>query len=231
LEAPRLRLDRLRGALLDAFVLLSRGYPRKPVLDLVYAKWGLNRWERLAVYHCSHGVETIRRVRSMTRCYTRAWYSVDGYNVGVSLVCMDRGVPVLLCPDGYIRDVMGGWKPRPEELLDPLADYIHSLEESLSSRAVVYLDARVSRSGELASMLRRRGVLAATSRTTDKSVLLSAARRGYTPVTSDIVVLERVGGCNHLTHYALLNGANVIDVPLILREGLEEVLELWIPRG
>ncbi len=231
METPVLRMERLRGAFLDAFLLLSRGYPRKPVMDLVYSRWGLNRWERLAVYHCSHGAVTLRHIKSRTRCFTHAWYAIDGYNVGVSLACMEREVPVLLCPDGYIRDVMGGWKPKPEEVIEPLVEYVESLASSLSAHPVVYLDARVSRSGELASMLRRRGILAATSKTTDKTVLLAAARRGFIPITSDIVVLERVGGCNHLTHYALLRKASVIDVPLLLREGLKEVTELWLPRG
>ena len=69
--------------------------------------------------------------------------------------------------------------------------------------------------------------MAATSRTTDKTIIEAAKRRGATPVTSDIVVLEKAGGCNHLTHYALLRGAAAVDTPRLLREGLERVAGLW----
>ena len=227
MEKPTLREEVLAEALLDAYILLSRGYPRKPALELVYARWGLNRWERLAVYHCSHGYETILKVRASTACPRGSLYAVDGYNVAVSLECIRRGIPVVICPDGYVRDVMGGWKPGPEAA-ETLTEYLEALERHLKPEGIlVYLDARVSKSGLLASRLRRMGFTAATSRTTDKTIIEAARRRGATPITSDIVVLERVGGCNHLTHYALLRGAEVVDTPLLLREGLEKTTGLW----
>ncbi len=226
-QAPSIRLERLRKALLDAYILLSRGYPRRQTLDMVKARYSLNQWESLAVYHCLHPYAKIREIRAKTRCQPRSVYAIDGYNVAVSLYCIERGIPVLVCPDGYTRDVMGGWKPRPEEVVEPLTRFLEKLEEHLSARPVVYLDSRVSRSGVLASMLRRRGYLAATSKTTDKSVLLAAAHRGYTPLTSDIVILEKAGGCNYLTHYAVTERAALLDVPGILSEGLEELAELW----
>ncbi len=226
-QTPSIRLERLRKALLDAYILLSRGYPRRQTLDLVKARYALNQWESLAVYHCLHPYAKIREIRVKTRCPPRTVYAIDGYNVAVSLYCIERGIPVLICPDGYTRDAMGGWKPRPEDVLDPLTRFLEKLEKHLSARPIVYLDSRVSRSGVLASMLRRRGYLAATSKTTDKTVLLAAARRGYTPLTSDIVILERVGGCNYLTHYAVARRAATLDVPSILSEGLEELAELW----
>ena len=231
MERPVLREDRLRAALLDAYLLLSRGYPRKPALELIYAKWALNKWERLAVYHCSHGYSTIIRVRRATRCPVGGVYAIDGYNVAVSLECIERRIPVLICPDGYTRDVMGGWKPGPEAA-ETLAEYLSSLERHLKpERVIVYLDARVSKSGVLASKLRRLGYTAATSKTTDKTILEAALKRDVVPVTSDIVVLERVGGCNHLTHYALLAGAEAIDAPSMLRDALWEVASLWgLPR-
>ncbi len=224
---PQLRLDVLEEAVLDAYILLSRGYPRRLVMDAVAARRGLNQWERLAVYHCVHPRRTILRIRASTRCEPGGFYAVDGYNAAVSLACMQLGVPVLICPDGFVRDAMGGWKPTPEEAYEPLIEFLGWLRSKLGAEPIVYLDSRVSRSGVLASMLRSAGFIAATSKTTDKSVLYAAARRGYTPVTSDIVVLERVGGCNALTHYALTRGAEAIDISLLLHRGLWKAVGLW----
>ncbi|AEM38253.1 protein of unknown function DUF434 [Pyrolobus fumarii 1A] len=227
MEKPVLREDVLIEAMLDMYFLLSRGYPRRQSLEVVAARRGLNKWEKLAVYHCIHPYEVIQKVRRLTRCPPGGVYAVDGYNVIVSLVCVEDGIPVLICPDGFVRDVMGGWKPRPEEALHPLIEYLEALERHLGGRPIVYLDSRVSRSGWLASMIRREGFTAATSKTTDKSILVAAEQRGYTPITSDVVVLERVGGCNYLTHYVLLRGALTVDTASLLSRGFDSLARLW----
>jgi len=82
----------------------------------------------------------------------------DGYNVLITTESLLSGDPVYRCDDGYLRDTRGIFGSyRSSELTGiALNEILNLLKESEASWVGMLLDKQISKSGELAALIRRR---------------------------------------------------------------------------
>lgn len=81
---------------------------------------------------------------------------VDGYNVLITAESLMAGFPVYLCDDGLVRDTRGYFRRHRSSpiAIRALYEILDLLAEAAPSRLEVLLDEQISRSGELASIVR-----------------------------------------------------------------------------
>ena len=153
----------------DYKYLLNRGYNRKPSLDLVTAKYNLNKKERLLLYRCTHSDEEIRQVRNKIDSKSKR-ILVDGYNIGITLLSLIYEDEIFLCDDGFYRDLGLGKRKNDPEIFDALiliTEYLNYIDKDF----VIFLDSQISKSGELAKKLREKEIKVKLVSKTDKMLL------------------------------------------------------------
>jgi hypothetical protein len=139
----------------DFRYLLARAYPRQAALALVGNRYHLDHAARQILHRGVFAPEVaaarrakLRRLRDLAG----QGLALDGHNVLITLECAGRGLPLVAADDGFIRDVgqvSRAFRPSPEtdRVLGLLADYLADHPVGL---IMVYYDAPLSRSGELA---------------------------------------------------------------------------------
>jgi hypothetical protein len=143
------------AAAADFRYLLARDYPRQAALALVGNRYHLDRAARQILHRgvFAPQVAAARRAKlRRLRDLAGQGLAVDGHNVLITLECAGRGLPLVAADDGFIRDVgqvSRAFRPSPEtdRVLGLLADY---LADQPGGLILVYYDAPLSRSGELA---------------------------------------------------------------------------------
>lgn len=169
----------------DYKYLLNRGYNRKPSLDLVTAKYNLNKNERLLLYRCTHSDEEIRQIKNKIDSKSKK-ILVDGYNIGITLLSLIYEDEIFLCDDGFYRDLGLGKRKNDPEIFDVLilvAEYLNYLGKDF----VIFLDSQISKSGELAKKLREKEIKVKLVSKTDKMLL---AEREVI-ASNDFVILSK----------------------------------------
>ncbi len=151
--------DALAQAAVDARYLLARGYPRERVLRVVGDRWNLDaagrHLLRRGVFAPARAAARKARLVGLAACRDRA-VGVDGHNVLITLETALGGGRLLLADDGVVRDIAGqGRNHRPGPLTRRAAEIMLAALARAGARAVhIYLDAPLSKSGELAAELR-----------------------------------------------------------------------------
>jgi hypothetical protein len=152
-------LPALRAAVADLSWLLSRSYAEKSALKLAGDRYQLDARQRLAVLRsaCSdRDLEERRRKEEPLGKAPQASLAVDGYNLLITLESALSGGFLFQGRDGCCRDLasLHGTYRTVEETLPAL----HLVGEVLAARHVGavtwFLDAPVSNSGRLASLIR-----------------------------------------------------------------------------
>ncbi|BCU70812.1 DUF434 domain-containing protein [Stygiolobus caldivivus] len=175
----------LQRAYEDYKFLINRGYNRKPALDLVSARYGLSKKERLLLYRCTHTDEEVEAIRQK-KVEAPEEVMVDGYNISLTLLSAIYNDDVFICDDGLVRDLGLGKRKEKDEVFDSIV----LIAEFLSFKRVAFqivLDAQVSKSGELSNKLRKIGVNAITAKKADMEVIVS----GKVVVSNDFVVVMK----------------------------------------
>ena len=192
----------------DYKYLINRGYNRKPALDLVSARYNLSSKERLLLYRCTHTDEEIGIVKN--KVVERAEeVIVDGYNLSLTLLSVIYNDEVFLCDDGFIRDLGLGKRKEREEVFDSLL-LISEFLNSLGIKFQIILDAQISKSGELASKLRSRGINVVTAKKADVEVIVS----GKTVASNDFVVIMKANRVYDLLgEMVKVSGIRVTEFP------------------
>jgi hypothetical protein len=139
----------------DFRYLLARDYPRQAALVLVGNRYHLDHAARQILHRgvFAPQVAAARRAKLRPlRNLAGQGLAVDGHNVLITLECAGRGLPLVAADDGFIRDVgqvSRAFRPSSEtdRVLGLLADYLADHPVGL---ILVYYDAPLSRSGELA---------------------------------------------------------------------------------
>lgn len=146
---------------------------------------------------------------------------LDGYNVLLSVDSLLKKEPMWFCDDGYIRDTRYYFSKskQAEDIEESLDLVLKFLSETRPKSAVFLLDAQISRSGELAGLIRRKineyGISgdARTSKTADFELKTEGGNPGKRLVvaTSDGIVIDSV--------------LQVLDIPACLMEemGIEPI--------
>lgn len=195
-----INLERLRSAAADFRYLLQKGYPRVASLTLVGNRYDLTYTARQLLHRGVFDPAEAERRRNkliLLAALGGRRLGLDGHNVLITLECGLRGLPLVAGDDGFIRDVgevSGSYRTSAitDAALIMLAQY---LREHRPGPMMVWYDAPLSRSGELASRTRaifRHYHLAGDARTAAVPEKCLIAFDG--PVaTSDSALIDQVG--------------------------------------
>lgn len=187
-----------RDAADDLRYLLSRGYNREGSVSFVGDKYQLDRTERLVLYRAVYDSKTAEehsRKKLQIDAVAEKVLAVDGYNVIITIESMLMDKPLILCDDGFVRDVSavhGSHKPTgfTEDALKTILSFLRAHKPL---RVGFFFDSQVSHSGELASMTRRLLEDHAISGKTEavKKADTSALEYGEIVASSDAVLVEK----------------------------------------
>lgn len=187
----------MRRAAEEARYLVNRGYPKDSAIRFVSNHHLLLEEHRFVLTRIIVAAElaSIRRAKAQSlETLPANEVFVDGYNVLITTECLLAGYPVYLCDDGFLRDTRGIFSSYKTTRRTPpaLTLVLDLLAQAKPSRVEVLLDQQMSRSGELAelvrSMMAERG-LPGTARTArDVDHQLKFAEAGV--ATSDGNVID-----------------------------------------
>jgi len=211
------------AAIKDLVWLLDRGYPKKSSIELVGNRYGLSREERLMLYRGVFETETctMRRRKKVSEhdVQKAGELYIDCYNLIITLRSYLLGRPVFRGLDGYVRDTAGvygnlSYDNMVSRILSVITESLEALfgvsgkktsakkanNEKVNDKGVLvqfYLDAPVSRSGDLALDINKVQVReplilkAVLSRNPDLEMLEMHDNSGGIIVSSDTVVIDR----------------------------------------
>lgn len=185
-------------AFYELYFLLARGYPRTRALELVAARHGLTRRQRILLNRCTHpphvNAETRRKLKPLSQARRLA---VDAYNQLATIYAALTGNPVYRCTDHVTRDSLLGASRHVTRHAEQLAVITAATLAAHNVEQVVFVvDAQPSHSAHLAKKLREAAASynidaeARLERSADNAVT-QLATEGYTAATSDTVVLQR----------------------------------------
>jgi len=189
---------KFHSAIEDFRYLLSRGYRRERALEIAGDRYLLDQTTRLVLYRAVYDEETAKSHRSKLvgpEAVSDKRLSIDGYNVLITVESMLRRKSLILCDDGFVRDISAvhGKHRLTPYTEDALSLMIRLLAEVQPSEIRFCYDLQVSRSGELAALTRdtlsRFGLegSAETARLADNEVLSF----GDILATSDSVLIDK----------------------------------------
>ncbi|PHI18272.1 hypothetical protein CEQ90_18665 [Lewinellaceae bacterium SD302] len=152
----------LRLAADDYGYLQSRGYGHKSTTKIVGDRYGLNTRQRTALQRIGAGKQEIDlRAGKAVRPngLTGRSIAIDGFNLLISLESALSGGFIFKCRDGAYRDmasISGSYKrvKQTTSSIEMVADYLLSASPATISW---YLDAPISNSGRLATLIREIG--------------------------------------------------------------------------
>ncbi len=187
----------MNQALEEARYLVNRGYPKDSAIRFVSDHHRLPDEERFVLMRVivASRVALSRKAKTLRleELGTRAVF-VDGYNVLITTESLLAGYPVYLCDDGFLRDTRGIFRSykASRHTVPAISEILDILARAGPGRVEVLLDQQMSRSGELAELVRgmmeERG-LPGTARTArDVDHLLKVA--GAVVATSDGNVID-----------------------------------------
>lgn len=151
--------DSLIQAAADARFLLSRDYPRERVLRVVGDRWDLDsdgrHLLRRGVFAPREAEARRSRLLALQDCRGKK-VGIDGHNVLITLETALGGGQLIQGDDGVVRDIAGrGSNYRMGAGTRKAADLmIKALLKAKADSVQMYLDAPMSKSGELAALLR-----------------------------------------------------------------------------
>jgi len=149
----------LREAVKDLRHLLNRNYNRESTLKFVGDKHQLSREERLTLYRGVYDAQSVKRHQSKlipTTAISGKTLAVDGYNILITVESLLSDKPLVLCDDGFIRDISavhGKHKPT-KKTVNALTIILNFLNKNKARKTLFFYDAQVSKSGELAALTR-----------------------------------------------------------------------------
>lgn len=144
----------------DLRYLLNRGYPRSSAVEFVSDHYQLELDRRHLLARCVFSDEEIEDhsnrkldVSEIEGCRV----GVDGYNVLITVESIQRGKRVVMCDDGFVRDLRAVFgKYKMDEFTEPAVETVVELLKHMNPERVEFLyDKQVSKSGELAGFTRR----------------------------------------------------------------------------
>jgi hypothetical protein len=145
----------------DFRYLISHGYPRKPVLELVGNRYRLTSDQRHLLHRGVFSVvdsESRQRKKIPVSRIKDRDLAVDGYNVVITVEAGLHARPLIHADDGFIRDISGlsGNFKMTATTAQALSLIFGVLKRSKPRRTLFLFDAPISKSGELAENVRIR---------------------------------------------------------------------------
>ena len=200
--------QRILEAAEDLRYLLNRRYNKEQALNLVGDRYKLNREERFVLYRAIYS-QTEAKERKEKAIKIRELgdktLTIDGYNVIIVLETMLEGKNLIDSDDSFVRDISGVFgKHKITEKTHQAIDIImQTLKQNPPKDTLIFLDSPVSKSGELAAIIREKmkkhGIngTAQVVKQADNAVL----RKGQVTATSDSVILQKAKKAFDLAGY------------------------------
>ncbi len=160
MQPERIRIDLCASAAMDYRYLLSRGYSAPSALEFIGNHFQLRREERDFLFRavCSPEKAGLRRKKTVpVKALAGSRLVIDGYNCLITLENALQGRVMILGDDGFVRDVARIFrKYRPSELTRNAWGLISRLLSGFPPcHTLIFLDSRMSASGELAARINR----------------------------------------------------------------------------
>lgn len=208
----------LKEAIQDLRYLLDRGYPRESAVNFIANHYRLELGERHLLARCVFSRTEVagHRAKAVNITGVRGKsLGVDGYNVLITVESILTGKPVVLCDDGYIRDlraIFGKYKMS-HATARALAAMMEVIAEARPSKVTILLDRQVSRSGELAAMARQHLKQAGLIGTAKTVAGVDLKIRSFRVVaSSDRAIVERAKAVWDIPAELPRDRANVLDL-------------------
>lgn len=206
----------------DIRSILRWGYPKFATIRFVAEHSQLSAEERNILTRVIMPPEkVVSRIRKKIACdgIRNRDLHLDGYNVLLSVDSLLKNEPLWFCDDGYIRDTRYYFSKtsQAEDIEEALDSVLEFLSEASPKSITFLLDSQISRSGELASFIRRKleeyGIRgeARTSKTVDFDLKTEGGdpKKNLVVATSDGIVIDSV--------------LQVLDIPACLMEKKQEL--------
>ena len=153
-----MRLEIIQEAAKDFRFLLSRGYNRESVLKVVGDRYQLDKVERHVIYRSVYPTNIAEAVvkKSITvNQLTDKELAIDGFNQIITIESILKGEVIILCDDGFIRDISAVFEKfkATETTFKALNLIFKTLSEKKPKKTYFYLDSPISKSGKLASLI------------------------------------------------------------------------------
>lgn len=213
---------KLVDAIRDLRYLLNRGYPRDSAVVFVANHFRLKLGERHLLARCVFSKAEVKshRARAVSGARVRGKkLGVDGYNVLITTESILAGKPAVRCDDGFIRDLRAIFGKYRKSSTTPraLARIIKSIAEVRPSKVVIMFDGQVSRSGELAAVVRQRLKRAGLKGDAQTATEVDLKVRGFeVAASSDRAIIERARAVWDIPAEIMRKrAANVIDLTTI----------------
>lgn len=160
ISASNLR-DKLLKPAADIRSILRWGYPKFATIRFVADHAGLDARERQVLIRVvlppDRTVSRAKKKLKYDRIRGRALL-IDGYNVLLSVDSLLKGEIMWLCDDSFIRDTRFyfGKAKHADDIEEALEELLSFLAETGPKSVTILLDSQISRSGELAGIIRNR---------------------------------------------------------------------------
>ncbi len=203
------RLALLRALAKDLRYLLDRGYHKGPALNFLANRWQLTSLEREILTRAIFAKEeAIRRKkkRGLIKDLKGRSLVVDGHNVLITIESALRGLPVFWGDDGFVRDAsrLSRKFKKTVQTIEALKALGKALAKLPLAQVVIYFDAPLSRSGELAAQARE---ILKTQRFTLEVYTVPSAdlclRKAPLIATSDSALIDQASKVFDLGAYTL----------------------------
>ena len=189
----------LKSAAADFRYLLNRGYPRTRSLELVGNRYNLDALHRQILHRgvFAAGKSQLRRAHWVNpSAVCGQVLAVDGHNVLITLEAFLSKTPVVLCDDGWFRDVSGASSGyRFGEIgKRSLAMILETLKALGPGNTLFLFDSPMAYSGELASLVReemKKYALAGDARAVPVPENILQEHEGIV-ATSDSALIDRL---------------------------------------
>jgi hypothetical protein len=157
----KINLSRLKVAGRDLFYLLNKGYPKRSCIELIGNRYNLDSEERHILRRAVYSKEEIKRRKEKLISILKIRgeiLGIDGYNVLITTESAIKGKLIILCRDGLIRDISGISKKYriSKSTLKALNLIFDVLVKFKPKEIFFYLDSPISKSGELAYLIREK---------------------------------------------------------------------------
>jgi hypothetical protein len=200
----------LRGAVDDLSWLLSRDYAPTGALKLVADRYSLAQRQRIAVARCACSDEArqSRQSRCVEPSQVRGEHlAIDGFNVLTTIEAALSGGVLLLARDGCLRDMASvhGTYRQVEETLPAVELAAACIARWQPAACTWYLDAPVSNSGRLKTVLRETAERAGLNWQVElvPSPDRVLASTDAVVASADSVILDRCGRWLNFTSHVL----------------------------
>jgi len=155
-----MNLEVLSKAVKDVRYLLNRGYPRASTVNFVSNHFRLDEFERHFLVRCVFSQSEARSHKKKLvgiQAVRGKFLGVDGYNVLITLESLAKGDFVVKCDDGILRDLRGvfGKYKFSRQTVSAVESLVLLLKRARPRAVAVLFDKQVSKSGELAGIVRK----------------------------------------------------------------------------